>query len=46
MLAPHLVNYGFVRELLRRDYEIIEVPVDEYWDLARERRDALEPGRW
>ena len=34
LLAPHLVNYGFVRELLRRDYTIIEVPVDEYWDLA------------
>jgi N-dimethylarginine dimethylaminohydrolase len=34
LLAPHLVNYGFVRELLLRDYTIIEVPVDEYWDLA------------
>ena len=34
LLAPHLVNYGFVRELIRRDYTIIEVPVDEYWDLA------------
>ncbi|MGH2850578.1 MAG: arginine deiminase family protein, partial [Solirubrobacteraceae bacterium] len=34
LLAPHLVNYGFVRELLRRDYTIIEVPVEEYWDLA------------
>jgi N-dimethylarginine dimethylaminohydrolase len=34
LLAPHLVNYGFVRELLKRGYEIIEVPVDEYWDLA------------
>ena len=34
LLAPHLVNYGFVRELLRRDYTIVEVPVEEYWDLA------------
>ena len=34
LLAPHLVNYGFVRELIRRDYTIIEVPVEEYWDLA------------
>jgi N-dimethylarginine dimethylaminohydrolase len=34
LLAPHLVNYGFVRELLKRGYEIIEVPIDEYWDLA------------
>ena len=34
LLAPHLVNYGFVRELIRRDYAIIEVPVEEYWDLA------------
>jgi N-dimethylarginine dimethylaminohydrolase len=34
LLAPHLVNYGFVRELLKRDFRIIEVPVEEYWDLA------------
>jgi N-dimethylarginine dimethylaminohydrolase len=34
LLSPHLVNYGFVRELHRRDYTIIEVPVEEYWDLA------------
>src|SRR5919206_531542 len=34
LLAPHLVNYGFVRELKRREVEIIEVPLDEYWDLA------------
>ena len=34
LLAPHLVNYGFVRELVKRGYEIIEVPVEEYWDLA------------
>jgi N-dimethylarginine dimethylaminohydrolase len=34
LLAPHLVNYGFVRELVRRDYAIVEVPVEEYWDLA------------
>jgi N-dimethylarginine dimethylaminohydrolase len=34
LLAPRLVNYGFVRELVKRDYTIIEVPVEEYWDLA------------
>jgi len=34
LLAPHLVNYGFIRELKRRDVTIIEVPLDEYWDLA------------
>ena len=34
LLAPHLVNYGFIRYLMRNDYEIIEVPVEEYWDLA------------
>jgi N-dimethylarginine dimethylaminohydrolase len=34
LLAPHLVNYGFVRYLNRRGIKIIEVPVDEYWDLA------------
>jgi N-dimethylarginine dimethylaminohydrolase len=28
------VNYGFVRELVKRDFTIIEVPVEEYWDLA------------
>ena len=44
LLAPHLVNYGFVRELLRRDYEIIEVPVEEYWDLALNGV-TLSPGR-
>jgi N-dimethylarginine dimethylaminohydrolase len=34
LLAPHLVNYGFVRELVKRDFTIIEVPIEEYWDLA------------
>jgi N-dimethylarginine dimethylaminohydrolase len=34
VLAPHLVNYGFVRYLKQRDIKIIEVPVEEYWDLA------------
>src|SRR3954452_8249031 len=34
VLAPHLVDYGFVRELFRRGYRVIELPVDEYWDLA------------
>src|SRR4029078_9320482 len=44
LLAPHLVNYSFVRELLRRGYEIIEVPVEEYWDLALNGV-TLSPGR-
>src|ERR671936_983649 len=44
LLAPHLVNYGFVRELLRRDFEIIEVPVEEYWDLALNGV-TLSPGK-
>ena len=34
LLAPHLVNYGFIRELKRRDFTIIDVPLEEYWDLA------------
>ena len=34
LLAPHLVNYGFVRRLKEGDYRIVEVPVEEYWDLA------------
>jgi N-dimethylarginine dimethylaminohydrolase len=34
LLAPHLVNYGFIRYLKRNDFTIIEVPVEEYWDLA------------
>jgi N-dimethylarginine dimethylaminohydrolase len=34
VLAPHLVDYGFVRYLSSRDIRIIEVPVEEYWDLA------------
>jgi N-dimethylarginine dimethylaminohydrolase len=34
VLSPHLVNYGFVRYLKSRGFEIIEVPVEEYWDLA------------
>jgi len=34
LLAPQLVNYGFVRYLNRRGVKIIEVPLEEYWDLA------------
>jgi N-dimethylarginine dimethylaminohydrolase len=34
LLAPQLVNYGFIRELKQRDVTIIEVPLEEYWDLA------------
>jgi N-dimethylarginine dimethylaminohydrolase len=44
VLAPHLVNYGFVRYLKQRDVKIIEVPVEEYWDLAVNAV-TLEPGR-
>ena len=44
LLAPHLVNYGFVRELIKRGYTIIEVPVEEYWDLALNGV-TLSPGR-
>ena len=44
MLSPHLVNYGFVRELVRRDFTIVEVPVEEYWDLAVNGV-TIEPGK-
>ena len=44
VLAPHLVNYGFVRWLMERDYKIVEVPLDEYWDLAVNGV-TLEPGK-
>jgi hypothetical protein len=44
VLAPHLVDYGFVRYLNRRGIKIIEVPVEEYWDLAVNAV-TLEPGR-
>jgi N-dimethylarginine dimethylaminohydrolase len=44
VLAPHLVDYGFVRELFRRGYRVIELPVEEYWDLAVNGV-TLAPGR-
>jgi N-dimethylarginine dimethylaminohydrolase len=44
VLSPHLVNYGFVRELVRRDFRIVEVPVEEYWDLAVNGV-TIEPGK-
>jgi N-dimethylarginine dimethylaminohydrolase len=44
VLAPHLVDYAFVRELMRRDFKVIEVPVQEYWDLAVNGV-TLEPGK-
>jgi N-dimethylarginine dimethylaminohydrolase len=44
VLSPHLVNYGFVRELVRRDFTIVEVPLEEYWDLAVNGV-TLEPGK-
>lgn len=34
VLSPHLVNYEFVTYLHQRDFKIIEVPLEEYWDLA------------
>ena len=44
VLAPHLVDYAFVRYLKRRDFKIIEVPIEEYWDLAVNAV-TLEPGK-
>jgi N-dimethylarginine dimethylaminohydrolase len=44
VLAPHLVDYEFVRYLMRRDFKVIEVPVEEYWDLAVNGV-TLEPGK-
>ena len=44
VLAPHLVNYGFVRYLMRNDWKVIEVPVEEYWGLAVNAV-TLEPGK-
>jgi len=34
VLYPGLVNYGFVRYLQQRKIKIVEVPPEEYWDLA------------
>jgi N-dimethylarginine dimethylaminohydrolase len=44
LLAPQLVSYGFVRYLNRIGVKIIEVPVDEYWDLAINGM-TLAPGK-
>lgn len=44
VLAPHLVDYAFIRYLNRRGIKIIEVPVEEYWDLAVNAV-TLEPGK-
>ena len=44
VLAPHLVDYGFVRYLMRNDWHVIEVPLDEYWGLAVNAV-TLEPGK-
>jgi N-dimethylarginine dimethylaminohydrolase len=44
VLAPQLVNYGFVRYLMRNDWTVIEVPPEEYWDLACNAV-TLEPGK-
>jgi N-dimethylarginine dimethylaminohydrolase len=44
VLAPHLVDYAFVRYLMRNDWKVIEVPVEEYWGLAVNAV-TLEPGK-
>ncbi|MFQ5660329.1 MAG: dimethylarginine dimethylaminohydrolase family protein [Gammaproteobacteria bacterium] len=44
VLSPGLVNYGFVRYLQNRDFKIIEIPPEEYWDLAVNGV-TLEPGK-
>lgn len=44
VLSPHLVDYAFIRELQRRDMKIVEVPIEEYWDLAVNAV-TLEPGK-
>ncbi|MGI8421723.1 MAG: dimethylarginine dimethylaminohydrolase family protein [Gaiellaceae bacterium] len=44
VVAPHLVNYGFVRYLMRNDWKVVEVPVEEYWGLAVNAV-TLEPGK-
>jgi N-dimethylarginine dimethylaminohydrolase len=44
VLSPHLVNYAFVRYLQQKKFRIIEVPLDEYWDLAVNAV-TLEPGK-
>jgi len=44
VLAPQLVNYGFVRYLMRNDWKVIEVPPEEYWALACNGV-TLEPGK-
>ena len=40
VLAPHLVNYGFVRWLMERDYRIVEVPRRRVLGPRGERRHA------
>jgi N-dimethylarginine dimethylaminohydrolase len=44
ILYPDLVNYGFVRYLQKRKFQIIEVPPEEYWALAVNAV-TLEPGK-
>jgi N-dimethylarginine dimethylaminohydrolase len=44
VLAPQLVNYGFVRYLKRKEWDVIEVPIEEYWGLACNGV-TLEPGK-
>ncbi|MDG6996189.1 MAG: hypothetical protein JRN52_09725 [Nitrososphaerota archaeon] len=44
VLYPDLVNYGFVRYLKQRKIQIVEVPQEEYWDLAVNAV-TLEPGK-
>ncbi len=44
LLYPDLVNYAFVRYLQRMGVKIIEVPPEEYWDLAVNGV-TLQPGK-
>jgi len=44
VLAGHLVGDGFVRYHKRRDVKGVEVPVEEYWNLAVNAV-TFEPGK-
>jgi N-dimethylarginine dimethylaminohydrolase len=44
VVAPWLVNYGFVRHLMREGWDVIDVPREEYWALACNAV-TLEPGK-
>lgn len=44
VVAPWLVNYSFVRQLMRDGWDVIDVPREEYWALACNAV-TLEPGK-